>query len=73
MRIPLARFIRSGNLIHPRIDTAAAVEMGQVPLGVTLDRDWTRLHQGAESAAFRCGDVVVRDGVVVAVGGGQPA
>jgi Ser/Thr protein kinase RdoA (MazF antagonist) len=32
--------------------------------GVTLDRDWTRLHAGGESAVFRCGDVVVRVGPV---------
>jgi Ser/Thr protein kinase RdoA (MazF antagonist) len=30
--------------------------------GVTLDRDWSRLHGGDESAVFRCGDVVVRVG-----------
>jgi aminoglycoside phosphotransferase (APT) family kinase protein len=30
--------------------------------GVTLDRAWSVLHAGDDSAAFRCGDVVVRVG-----------
>jgi len=30
--------------------------------GVTLERDWSRLHGGDESAAFACGDIVVRVG-----------
>lgn len=30
--------------------------------GVTLDRAWTRLPGGEESAAFRCGEIVVRAG-----------
>jgi Ser/Thr protein kinase RdoA (MazF antagonist) len=30
--------------------------------GVTLDRAWTPLHTGGESAVFRCGDVAVRVG-----------
>lgn len=30
--------------------------------GVRLDREWSRLRGGDESAAFRCGEVVVRVG-----------
>jgi len=33
-----------------------------VAFGVTLSRRWSRLDAGGESAAFRCGDVVVRVG-----------